>query len=290
MQETRPSLSVFSRICLVDRPTGCELLSRQKQHGFSLIEIALVLVIVGLSLGGIMSALGPQLEQRKYAAAQEQLKAVSEALYGFAVLNGRLPCPAVASANNGLEQRTNAVTGLCANNGQGYLPAATLGLPGLAALGSPNAGLFIDPWGYPLRYAVSQHVVSGNYVLTMNDGIKTAKTAGATAAQLNATLLRVCAVFSASPTACIPAAQQLAQPAFVVFSTGGNGNISGGNDETKNLNKVVGLPAPPAAGLPNDMVYVSRAKSETAGNTFDDLFYWQPVSSLVNRLCATPGC
>lgn len=289
MKEKNPSLAAFKRIFALSGPTGSGRLSRQKQRGFSLIEIALVLVIVGLALGGIMSALGPQLEQRKYAAGQEQLKAVTEALYGFAVLNGRLPCPAVVAADNGSEQRTSVATGQCANNGQGFLPAATLGLPGLAPFGSPTGGLLIDAWGYPLRYAVAQHVDGANRVLTKDNGIKDAKAGGATSATLDASPLRVCSAWVASTTAC-SASQELAKPAFVVFSTGSNGNISGGIDETKNLNKVIGLPAPPAAGLPNDMVYVSHAKSETAGNTFDDLFYWQSVSSLIGRLCATPTC
>lgn len=293
MKTIYPSIPAFERILFVGRPKGSKRLSSARQHGFSLIEIALVLVIVGLALGGIMSALGPQLEQRKYAAAQEQLKAATEALYGFAVLNGRLPCPAVVTADNGLEQRTSVATGECANNGQGFLPAATLGLPGLASLGSPTSGLLIDPWGYPIRYAVSQQQrppAGGDFVLTKTDGVKEAKVAGAAGTTaINNTLLRVCSGWTASTSACV-AGEELATPAFIVSSTGKNGNLPDGVDETKNLNKVVGLPVPPAVGLPNDTVYVSHAKSEAAGNTFDDLFYWQSVSSLTGRLCSTPTC
>lgn len=260
-----------------------------RQRGFSLIEIALVLVIVGLALGGIIGALGPQLQQRQYASAQEQLKAVSDALYGFAVLNGRLPC-AAGAGDNGLENQTSAVTGQCANNGQGYLPAATLGLPGLVPPGAPTSGLLIDSWGNPVRYAVSQQLRGSDYVLTKTDGVKEAKAAGATGVTaLNNTLLRVCSAWVASPSAC-GVGQELAQPAFIVLSTGNNGRIAGGNDETKNISKVVGLPAPPAAGVPLDVVYISHSKSEVVGNPFDDLLYWQSVSSLVNRMCSTPTC
>lgn len=259
------------------------------QRGFSLIEIALVLVIVGLALGGIIGALGPQLQQRQYAVAQEQLKAVSDALFGFAVLNGRLPC-AAGAGDNGVENQTSTVTGQCANNGQGYLPAATLGLPGLVPPGAQTSGLLIDSWGNPVRYAVSQQLRGSDYVLTKTDGVKEAKVAGATGViALNSTLLRVCSAWVASPSTCgvVP---ELAQPAFIVLSTGNNGRIAGGNDETKNINKVVGLPVPPAVGVPLDVVYVSHAKSEVVGNSFDDLLYWQSVSSLVNRMCSTPAC
>lgn len=260
-----------------------------RQRGFSLIEIALVLVIVGLALGGIIGALGPQLQQRQYVSAQEQLKTAADALYGFAVLNGRLPC-AAGAGDNGIENQTNAATGQCANNGQGYLPAATLGLPGLAPSGAPTSGLLIDSWGNPVRYAVSQQLRGSDYVLTKTDGVKEAKAAGAAGVTaLNNTLLRVCSAWVASTSAC-GAGQELAQPAFIVLSTGNNGRVAGGNDETKNINKVVGLPAPPAVGVPLDVVYVSHAKSELVGNPFDDLLYWQSVSSLVNRMCSTPTC
>ena len=266
------------------------LLGRMRQRGFSLVEIALVLVIVGLALGGVISALGPQMQQRRYVASQDELKRVTDALFGFAVLNGRLPCPAVVAADNGLENQISAVTGQCANNGQGYLPGATLGLPDLGPPGSPTSGLLIDAWGFPVRYAVSQNLYLTDYVFTKTDGVKTAKAAGAAGVTaINTTLLRVCSAFTASLTTCV-AGQQLAAPAFVVFSTGSAGTAAGGTDETKNINKVIGLPPPPAVSTPLDVVHIYRQKSELAANPFDDLFYWQSASSLVSRICSTPSC
>jgi prepilin-type N-terminal cleavage/methylation domain-containing protein len=105
-------------------------LHRFSQRGFSLVELAIVLVIVALLSGGLMMGLSAQRDAAAYQEAQRQLDNAKEALLGFAISNGRLPCPAASnsvsgSANAGMEDCTIA-------NGQarhGVVPWATLGLP-----------------------------------------------------------------------------------------------------------------------------------------------------------------
>lgn len=112
---------------------------RRLQRGFSLIEIALVLVIVGLALGGIAAALGPQLANKKISDTQKSLAEAKEALIGFAIINGRLPKPATSSTN-GIE---NPVA--CVND------AACTGLIPWASLGISRS----DAYGKILRYSVT---------------------------------------------------------------------------------------------------------------------------------------
>lgn len=113
---------------------------KNKQNGFSLVEIAIVLVIVGFMIGGLVTPLTVQIEQRKVSETQKALEDAREALAGFALRNGYLPCPAV-SASNGLEDRAGTV---CSEEKrQGFLPWATLGLPKL------------DSWSHILRYSVT---------------------------------------------------------------------------------------------------------------------------------------
>lgn len=81
--------------------------------GFSLIELAMVLFIVGLLLGGLLIPLSTSIEQQNRAAAEEQLTSVRNALLGYTIINGRLPCPdcpdatigtcASGTANDGIE-------------------------------------------------------------------------------------------------------------------------------------------------------------------------------------------
>lgn len=113
---------------------------KRTQHGFTLVEIAIVLVIVGLMIGGLVTPLSMQLEQRRVGDTQKALDEAREALLGFALRNGYLPCPAI-SASNGLEDRSgNRCTG---EKRVGYLPWATLGLSKL------------DSWNHMFRYSVS---------------------------------------------------------------------------------------------------------------------------------------
>ncbi|PKO44608.1 MAG: general secretion pathway protein GspH [Betaproteobacteria bacterium HGW-Betaproteobacteria-22] len=104
-------------------------LNLHKAQGFSLVEMAVVLVIVGLLIAGLAVPVTAQLDQRNYSDTQKELIALTDALIGFALsnfaLNGKphLPCP--DSDNDGLENRE--VTGLC-TNAQGNIPWATLAL------------------------------------------------------------------------------------------------------------------------------------------------------------------
>lgn len=108
--------------------------------GFSLVEMAVVMVIVGLMIGGLLTPLSVQLEQRKTADTRKTLDEAREALLGFALRNGYFPCPAV-SASNGLEDRSGAECS--GGKRQGFLPWATLGVSKL------------DAWDHLLRYSVA---------------------------------------------------------------------------------------------------------------------------------------
>ena len=115
-----------------------------KQNGFSLIELSIVLFISALLLRAAIVPL-PQLRDtamRKQASLQ--LRQVKQALIGHVIQVGALPCPV------SLIELTHDVAGC--QIAEGGVPAATLGL-----LGSVNeAGAVLDPWGGPLRYALSQ--------------------------------------------------------------------------------------------------------------------------------------
>ncbi|MDO9357414.1 MAG: prepilin-type N-terminal cleavage/methylation domain-containing protein [Polaromonas sp.] len=254
---------------------------RARMRGFSLIEIALVLVIVGLALGGIVAALGPQLDNKNVKDTQDKMKQVSEALVAFTIANRRLPCPASA-ASGGDEQRIGTV-GQCANFNDGFVPARTLGLE------RDTNGFLQDAWGFGIRYAVTQitYTGSGNapvsinctgtcYPFTQTNGIRNAyylSGVPATVQPAAASLQQVCASSTGiTATACgAAAANQISQAAFVIWSTGRNGaQLPGGNgaDEAANLN--------------GNTVYVYHPRTETGATNgaFDDLMSWQTAAEL----------
>jgi len=120
-----------------------------QQSGFTLIELAMVLFILSLMLGAILPTLAIRLEQGERANTQSQLDEIKEVLYGFAIRNGRLPCPdcrnttapcIAADVDDGSEDRT---AGECKTEA-GNLPWVTLGV-------QEN-----DEWGQSYTYRVSE--------------------------------------------------------------------------------------------------------------------------------------
>lgn len=107
-----------------------------KCRGFSLVELTIVLIIVALLSGGLMLGMSAQRNVSENIEAQRQLENNREALLGFALSKGRLPCPATPSL-----PETDAMAGHenCALD-HGVLPWVTLGLPES------------DPWGNRFSY------------------------------------------------------------------------------------------------------------------------------------------
>jgi prepilin-type N-terminal cleavage/methylation domain-containing protein len=61
------------------------------KKGFTLIELSIALVIVGLLIGGSIQATKAMRDRSKVIETQQQLEALKEAIYGFALNNNTLP-------------------------------------------------------------------------------------------------------------------------------------------------------------------------------------------------------
>ena len=135
--------------------------SGRASSGFTLTELAIVLVVIALLVGGLMGPLFRYVDQQRYVATNAQLDAVREVLVSYAAANGRLPCPAywAATGNSGGTEVVGAAGGcgaptmpvgtLAGGAWVGYVPAKTLGLAPLDA-----DGFLIDAWNNRVRYAV----------------------------------------------------------------------------------------------------------------------------------------
>jgi len=112
-------------------------------NGFTLTELAIVLVIVALLLSTLMPALSAQLDQRNYSETRQTLSEVREALIGFAAKNAAsdgkpyLPCP--DTDDDGIENRDGI--GACTSQ-EGNVPWSDLGLART------------DSWDNRVRYRV----------------------------------------------------------------------------------------------------------------------------------------
>ena len=65
--------------------------------GFSLVEMAMVLVIVGLLLGTMLSLLTGLQTSSRESATRQHMVAIKQALQNYYASHGRLPCPALES-------------------------------------------------------------------------------------------------------------------------------------------------------------------------------------------------
>lgn len=262
------------------------------ESGFTLTEIAIVLFIVALLIGGMMLPLAAQDALRRTQDTRKVLADVHDALLGFATANGRLPCPA-SSASNGLESYctnggpdSNAcgasiaayqVHGRCSNPFNGFVPAVTLGIAP-----TDNNGYALDGWSGRLRYTVTTQYTGGIYPFTTANGMKT------TTLQSLASDLQVCSTStgvsnSGNVAAPLPTCgTSLTNTAVaVVYSTGNNSSTGGaGADETHNPNQNATVAA--------DRLFVAHDETpvSAANGEFDDIVIWLSPNILLNRMVA----
>jgi prepilin-type N-terminal cleavage/methylation domain-containing protein len=269
-----------ARLAVLPAPT---LVAR----GFTLIELAIVLFIVALMLGGMLLPLAGQQDVRNFGDTQKILAEARDALTGFAMANERLPCPA-SNASNGQEVFCTTDTGACTDTTSiqahgrcaypynGFIPAATLGLSPVDAL-----GYRLDGWGgetaHRLRYAVS----------TANSNAYTAparmKNVGMTTlAAVASGDLKICSTGTGmanegtATAACAANSTLAADAVAVILSPGKNAGAEGAGDHEKHNSNI------PTAVVAGDPAFVSAAQ----GPTFDDQLLWLSKNALFNRMVA----
>lgn len=238
-----------------------------KQSGFTLVEMAVVLAIVALLLGGLVPTLSAQMESQHIKETRKQLDEIREALEGYAIINDRLPCPA-SSSTSGQEDPV-VVTGTCTHphDNNSYVPAVTLGLSG-----TDSSGYIKDPWGNPIRYAVTE---ANSNAFTTANGMSTA---GISSLSPN---LIVCSAASSDGSSCSVSNSTLTSTAAsVIYSTGKNGASGGtGTDETENPNTN-------SADTDRVFVYHTPTASTSTNGEFDDHMIWISPNVLVSRMVA----
>jgi prepilin-type N-terminal cleavage/methylation domain-containing protein len=219
-----------------------------EQSGFSLIEMAVVLVIVGLLVTGLLLPLSAQIDQRNYNETLRELQDIREALIGFALSNATndghpyLPCP--DTNGDGLEDRLG---GVC-NNLLGALPWATLGLGRL------------DKWGNQYIYRVSGNPASAppldiSRFSDSNLGFDLEKTGNIQ-------------ILSAAPGQ--PGSSVIAANVPAVIISKGKAGVGAGANELENSD--------------GDTTFVDRTPTNAGANAYDDIVVWLPSAILFNRM------
>jgi type II secretory pathway pseudopilin PulG len=243
-------------------------------HGFTLVELGVVMMIVALLLGSVLYTLSAQLGQRTIEETRSRLETARELLLSYAIVKGRLPCPASTTTNG---DESPAGGGACSDYYTGFLPAKAIGLQPTDAF-----GYALDAYGNRIRYAVSS-VGPANHFTTA----ASLKANGITTSPND---LLICATSSAitlvpPPPSCGGLALSVTNQnivAAVVWSQGKNFATvgAGGSDEAAN-NKIR---LPVAQNNHPVFVFHTPVPAGAANGEFDDYLVWITVGELYSRL------
>jgi prepilin-type N-terminal cleavage/methylation domain-containing protein len=247
-------------------------MKRHIETGFSLVEMAVVLAIITLLLGGMLPMISSQVEKQHRNETRQQLDEIRSALLGFAVANGRLPCP--DTDNDGAENfAASGVTAIINDapvtgqntrintpcNGGGTIPFNTLGTSQTDGFGGAfiynvtpiYAGKNVERWLGPVGTGtLLSSDPNGRFLL--ND---------------SGTLFVCTATTNAATTPC-PTPRLIDNAVAVVLSSGSNwAQVSSYSvEETENTDK--------------DGDFISHDNTPT----FDDLVIWISPNTLFNRM------
>lgn len=131
--------------------------------GFTLIEMAVVMVVIGLVLSGGLLAVSPILQSSKLSETNGRMDRIEQALILYTMRNGCLPCPAIANINSaagatpgqafgGAAYSTGCSAAACSTDGsQGIVPWVNLELAEADIL---------DGFGYRIDYAITSAAAS----------------------------------------------------------------------------------------------------------------------------------
>jgi prepilin-type N-terminal cleavage/methylation domain-containing protein len=262
-------------------------------QGFTLIEVAIVLIVLTILLGYTMAMVPAQQELKQYRQADVEMDKIIDALYAYAQTKGHLPCPA-ADASNGLECRdNNATDGDCDVSSPavgscdvwfGYVPGKALGLNGRY-----RDNLLRDPWGQAYRYAVTNVDDGGAAAedFVMPDGMKQV---GINALNPDLTICNAdptpsgvgpsdtaCAsadqtVFGASSVACSDADVDCSPAIILSLGKDFRGNTVGSWVQRENLD--------------GDIVYIKTTRDDSSSTKYDDIVKWISPNILYSKMIA----
>ncbi|HET7833325.1 MAG TPA: prepilin-type N-terminal cleavage/methylation domain-containing protein [Gallionella sp.] len=235
-------------------------------RGFSLVELAIVLIILGLLMTGLAPSLSARIDALHLDETRKSMKEIQEALLGFAVANGRLPWPACGTlaagqSNAGIELSPASATAIGCTADMAVLPWATLGTSET------------DAWGNRYTYRVSS-----DFADVVGDATYGGCTPGTLPAQ---STFALCSSGNLNVLSAAGGTNLATNLPAVIVSHGKNGAgaytpqgtrlpVSGNADELEN-----------SYGAVNNN-YVSHPPTAE----FDDLVVWIPTPILFNRMVA----
>jgi prepilin-type N-terminal cleavage/methylation domain-containing protein len=242
------------------------------KNGFTLIEMAMVMLILSILVAASIAPLAQQMQQKAETETKAALEAADVAILGFAAVNGRLPCP--DTGNDGVADAGATAVDVCASlaagdtgvvNGRtGFLPFATLGVTG------------VDAWGNRIRYSLDQRLAVSDRFAAISSASFVVNDGRLSTSMTPAQTLRVATN----------------DAAYIVWSFGRNGlggrTLDGINraaptalDEIANTPELEAIPA-------ERRTFVSRIQTDATvpAGLYDDILIFKSSVSLAAKMSA----
>ena len=221
------------------------------KKGFTLVEMAIVLVIIGLFLTLFLSPLSAQKDMLNRDKTKVLFTQAKEALLGYAVVNRHLPCPDTKSVPNGAETRKS--DGTC-DKASGVLPWNTLGI-------EP-----VDAWERYFFYRVDTTFSNSTVLFTLTDANS------ASGLEIN------------DENGAVTNTES--RPVAIVLSFGKNGFGGKNTNQSYPANQIS---APSSVdeleNVDGNVTFKNRAPSaQGSANEFDDMLVWISPKVLINRM------
>jgi len=219
-------------------------------YGFSLLEMALALVILSLMMGWLIMPLRVQLGLQKYQQTEQRLMQAQQALLGHAIIHHYLPCPDTDQPPDGWE---NVLVNQSCTSDEGMLPWLQLGI------------VATDAWGRFFRYRADSTFTHHAqwFSVSAAESASNIQVTGETGAVTS-----------------IPS-----RPAAIILSHGENGlggiqSVSGGQ---------IYVMAAPAhldeqENADGDVAFVDKAQQQTGGAVFDDRLVMLSPKVLIQQM------
>ncbi len=221
---------------------------KNKIHGFSLLEMVVVLAILGLLIAGIVGPLATRFEQKQRQETLDQLDIIKDAIYGFVITNARLPCPDTDTTPDGIENPDGGAADCALVSGT--VPYATLEINAIT-----------DAWGNAFFYQITD-----DFADTDDGGACLAApppppvTVGVS--------FQLCSV--GDMTINNPAGIEVVNQIPLIVYSGGKNDFSAGTAESENTD------------LDTDFTYSDYRM--VSGSEYDDLMIWISPNILKYRM------
>lgn len=237
-------------------------------RGFTLVELAIVMFVVALLLGGMLLPLSAQQDIRARQETERLLGDTRDALLGYAVVNGYLPCP--DTTGDGVEDVSGTGSTRVCTSADGDFPYQTVG--------TQQA----DGYNFRLRYSVSSNF--SKTIALANPGSIIVITRGDDPTTAGVSESKKENILVTTAPAVI---YSVGKNGYGGMPYGGGTRISGptaGTDEALNYSGTRKVSRTPMSS------YSGCADNEVEGTPlceFDDQLIWLSANTIFNRLIAS---